>query len=57
VVTWQVFPVIMSVPRLYRRQNSLGSTTSECSVGDSHGTFIVEEEYKKSACEDLTCDL
>jgi hypothetical protein len=44
-----VFPVSVSVPRLY----SFGSTTSQFSVGDSHGTFVVEEEYKKSACEDL----
>jgi hypothetical protein len=27
------------------------------SVGNSHGKFMEEEEYKKSACEDLTCDL
>jgi hypothetical protein len=26
-------------------------------VGDSHGKFVVEEECKKSAYEDLTCDL
>jgi hypothetical protein len=33
------------------------SRTSQFSAGDSHGKFIVEEEYTKSACEDLTCDL
>jgi hypothetical protein len=27
------------------------------SVGDIHGKFVVEEEYKKSVFEDLTCDL
>jgi hypothetical protein len=47
----------MSVPRLYKRQNSFGSGTSQFSVGDSHGKFVAEEEYKKLACEDLTCDL
>jgi hypothetical protein len=26
---------------------------SQFSVGDSHGKFVVEEEYKKSDCEDL----
>jgi hypothetical protein len=36
---------------------SFRSGTSQFSVGDSHGKFVVEEEYKKSACEDLTCDL
>jgi hypothetical protein len=39
---------------------------SQFSVGDSHGKSVGEEErigtrsteeYKKSACEDLTCDL
>jgi hypothetical protein len=30
---------------------------SHFSVGDSHGRIAVEEEYKKSAYEDLTCDL
>jgi hypothetical protein len=29
----------------------------EFSVGDSHGKFLFEEEYKKSASEDLMCDL
>jgi hypothetical protein len=33
------------------------SGTSQFSVGDSHGKFVVEEEYEKSACEDLSCDL
>jgi hypothetical protein len=47
----------LSVPWLYKWQNSFGSGTSQFSVGDSHGKFVVEEEYKKSACEDLTCDL
>jgi hypothetical protein len=47
----------VSVPRLHKWQNSFGSGTSQFSVGDSHGKFGVEEEYKKSACEDLTCDL
>jgi hypothetical protein len=23
--------------------------------GERHGKFVVEEEYNKSACEDLTC--
>jgi hypothetical protein len=45
----------MSVPRLYKGRNSFGSGTSHFSVGDSHGKFVVEEEYMKSACEDLTC--
>jgi hypothetical protein len=31
--------------------------TSQFSVGNSHGKFVVEEEYKKSACEDVTRDL
>jgi hypothetical protein len=31
-------------------------TTSQFLVGDTHGKFVVEEEYKKSACEDLTRD-
>jgi hypothetical protein len=35
----------------------VGSGTSQFSVGDSHGKFVVGEEYKMSACEDLTCDL
>jgi hypothetical protein len=30
---------------------------SQFSLGDSHGKFVVEEEYKRSACEDLTCVL
>jgi hypothetical protein len=30
---------------------------SQFSVGDSQGKFLVEEEYKKSACEDFTCGL
>jgi hypothetical protein len=47
----------VSVPRLYTRQNFFGSGKSQFSVGDSHEKFVVEEEYKKSACEDLTCDL
>jgi hypothetical protein len=34
-----------------------GSGTSEFSIGDRHGKFVVEEEYKKSAYEDLKCDL
>jgi hypothetical protein len=34
-----------------------GSGTSQFSVGDSHGKFVVEEEYKKWAYDDLTCDL
>jgi hypothetical protein len=34
-----------------------GSGTRQISVRDSHGKFVVEEEYKKSACEDLTRDL
>jgi hypothetical protein len=38
-------------------QNSFGSRTSQLWVGDRHGKFVVEEEYKKSACEDLTGDL
>jgi hypothetical protein len=33
------------------------SETSQLSVGDSHGKFVVEEEYKKSACEGLAFDL
>jgi hypothetical protein len=45
------------VPRLYKWQNSFGSGTNQFSVGDRHGKFVVEEEYKKSACEDLMCDL
>jgi hypothetical protein len=45
------------VPRLYEWQNSFGSGTSQFSVGNSQGRFVVEEENKKSACEDLTCDL
>jgi hypothetical protein len=44
----------VSVPWLYKWQNS---GTCQFSVGDSHGKFVVEEEYKKSAYEDLTCDL
>jgi hypothetical protein len=47
----------VSIPRLYKWQNSFGSGTSQFSVEDSHGKFVVEEEYKKSVCEDLTCDL
>jgi hypothetical protein len=47
----------MSAPRLYKWQNSFGSRTSQFSVGDSHGKLVVEEEYKKSAYEELTCDL
>jgi hypothetical protein len=47
----------VSVPWLYKWQNSFGSGTSQFSGGDSHGKFVVEEEYKKSASEDLTCDL
>jgi hypothetical protein len=46
----------VSVLRLYKWQNSFGSETSHFSVGDRQGKFFVEEEYKKSACEDLTCD-
>jgi hypothetical protein len=42
---------------LYKWQNSFGFETSQFSVGDSHGKFVVEEEYKRSACEDLTCDM
>jgi hypothetical protein len=41
----------------YMWQNSFGSTTSQFSVSDSYGNFIVEEEYKKLASEDLTRDL
>jgi hypothetical protein len=52
VVTWCV-----SVPRLYKWQNSFGWGTSQFSVGERHGKFVLEEEYKKSTCEDLTCDL
>jgi hypothetical protein len=33
------------------------SGTCQLSVGDSHEKFVVEEQYKKSACEDLTCGL
>jgi hypothetical protein len=47
----------VSVPWLYKWQNSFGSGTSQFLVGDSHGKFVVEEEYMKSTCEDLTCDL
>jgi hypothetical protein len=47
----------VSVPWLYKWQNSFGSRTSQFSVGDSHRKFVVEEEYRKSVCEDLTCDL
>jgi hypothetical protein len=55
----------VSVPWLYKWQNSFGSGTSQFSVGDSHGKFAVEEqrigtrsrqENKRSACEDLMCD-
>jgi hypothetical protein len=46
----------VSIPRLYKWQNSFSSGTSQFSAGDSHGKFVVEEEYKKSACEDFTCD-
>jgi hypothetical protein len=38
--------------RLYEWQNSFGSGISQHSVGDSDVKFVVEEEYKKSACED-----
>jgi hypothetical protein len=37
--------------------NSFGSGTSQFSVGDSQGKFVVEEEYTKSACEDITSGL
>jgi hypothetical protein len=47
----------VSDPRLYKWQNSFGSGTSHFSVGYGHRKFVVEEEYKKSACEDWTCDL
>jgi hypothetical protein len=47
---------LVSVPRLHKWQNSFSSGTSQFSVGDSHGMFVIEEEYKKSACEDLTCN-
>jgi hypothetical protein len=40
------------VPRLYKWQNSFCSGTSQFSVGDSRGEFVVEE-YDRSACEDL----
>jgi hypothetical protein len=38
-------------------KDSLGSGTSQFSVGDSRGKYVVQEEYRKSACEYLTCDL
>jgi hypothetical protein len=49
----------VSVSRLYKWQNSFASGKCQFSVGDtrSYGKFVDEEEYKKSACEDLTCDL
>jgi hypothetical protein len=54
-----VFPVMrvcssaMQVTEFVRFRDG----TSQFSVGDSHGKFMVEEEYKKSTCEDLICDL
>jgi hypothetical protein len=38
----------VSVPRLYKWQNSFGSGTSQFSVGDSHGKFVVGEELEVS---------
>jgi hypothetical protein len=51
------FLLCMSVPSLYKWQNSFNSGTSQFSVWYSHGKFVVEQECKKSTCKDLTSDL